>query len=340
LFFRVLKLTPLLVLLNCSGVDVNMSVNGDTITNTQRDNQDDSKKEEVKEDEDIRPTNSANTSVEIDEPKDKIDSSTKDIDNSDEVQDYTIKESLPLYGFSLSMVDTVLRFNMKKITKDGIVDYYFSDGEYLLDSVNGDILIDWSLVNIDDIEYKSLDNSMSGLLDGQEIFEITILDKSTFKDNSLDEYGQDITLNGYTYSISTKYLTDYFILKERVDDSNIESLDDFISKNIDKPFIGDKYNGLKFGSDGEIVEIKSLKEIKGGDYDIESQNDREVLFINPKNSKSYEENLCYIVEDKKIWKSTCYKKDSTIKGDFYDGAIYKDVLEYLQDNFMGFKLSI
>ena len=77
-----------------------------------------------------------------------------------------------------------------------------------------------------------------------------------------------------------------------------------------------------------------------GTYSIKTLDNKEILFLNPNNTKRYGESSCYILDFSRVWKAECHLKDSNETVNFYDKAIYNEVLEYMQNNFTDVKVEI
>jgi len=271
-------------------------------------------------------------------------SSSPDENNRNESTQNRFKEKT-LYSFKLNFVDHRQRYDLNKI--DGvnsnlIYKYFdFDSNDYEVDTKEQQIFINGKREALSDATYGLEDNdSIEARVDGQKIFRLTLLSENKVKVEKLEEYGSNIAIEGKVYETKLTYLSNFYKVKDLVDNSSYNNLEAFVTEYQSKTFEGSVLNGLAFGENNTIRQRTENNSSDAGTYKIEKIDDKDILFLNPKNTKRYGKNSCYILDFSRVWKAECHLKDSNDSVNFYDKAVYDEVLEYMQTNFTQIKIDI
>ena len=250
-------------------------------------------------------------------------------------------EELELYGFRPNFVDRQLRYDMDKIDpiEYSLTPYYFDfdTADFEMDTKDKQIFVNGKRATLADTTY-TLDNSggIVASIDSQDIFTLSIVEERSIKTEKLEEYHSDIAIEGQQYTVATNYVANFHTIKDLASDDTFDTLSTFITKYSSISFS----TGLLFSSNNKIKERQDDKYIEIGTYELKKIDKQEIIFVYPDDTNRYGTNLCYILDFSRVWESECHLKKSSTEMNFYDKAVYDDVVKYMQSNFVNVDISI
>jgi len=251
----------------------------------------------------------------------------------------------PLYSFKLNFVDHRQRYDLTEI--DGInsnliYKYFdFNSNSYEVDTKEQQIFVNGKRGAMLDATYRLKDNgSIESDMDGQKIFQFILLAEDKIKIEKLEEYSSNIAIEGKVYKSKLSYLSNFYKVKDLLNNSSYDNLEAFVEEYQSKTFEGSVLNGLAFGENNTFRQRTENNSSSAGTYSIEKIDNKNVLFLHPNNTQRYGKYSCYILDFSRVWKAECHLKDSHEFLNFYDRDIYDDVLEYMQNNFTDVKIEI
>lgn len=254
-------------------------------------------------------------------------------------------ENKELYNFNLNFVDSRQRYDLKKI--DAInaqmtYEYFdFNTDDYIVETKEQQLFVNGKREALADVSYAlEANGSLLATVGGQQMFRLSLLQEKSVDANKLEAYSSNIKHKGKVYESKLSYLANTHSVKDLVTDEVFDNLEAFVSAYESKTFAGSSINGLVFGESKALLQQTEGNVSNAGSYEIKTLDNKEILFLSPTNTKRYGSNACYILDFSRVWKSECHLKDSTESLNFYDKAVYDDVLKYMQTAFVDISISI
>jgi len=253
--------------------------------------------------------------------------------------------SKTLYSFKLNFVEHRQRYDLSEIDGvDSSLNYKYFDfnsDSYEADTKEQQIFANGKRGAMSDVTYeRKNDGRIEAMLDGHKIFQLTMLEEKNVKENTLDEYGSNIVIEGKVYESKLRYLANLHKVQDLVSSNAYDTLEEFVEEYKSKVFEGSLFSGLTFGEGNTLRQRIENNFSNAGTYSIEKIDNKNILFINPINTKRYGKNSCYILDFSRVWKAECHLKETVETLKFYDRAVYEDVLEYMQNNFTNISIAI
>ncbi len=255
-------------------------------------------------------------------------------------------KGLELYNFNLSLKKGKRQYNSKKIDPitGEITPYYFdfTTKSFTQESTPKTVFIDGKRYSNEDIAYQfNSTGELQYLIDENPFATLSYQERSVVKESEFEPYRSKFTIKGNSYKTKLTYSKSVITVNKLASNKVFESLTEFREAYTTKPFMGSLSQGLLFGENGELRELKKNKIDKNGRYEIKTIGDKEAIFIYPNNPKAYySANTCFILDYSRVWKAKCHEKNSQQSIFFYDKSIYNSAKSYLEKSFVELNISI
>jgi len=250
-----------------------------------------------------------------------------------------------LYSFNLNFLDQRQRYDMKQIDalNSNISYQYFNfDAKtYEVDTTDKQIFVNGKRGAFQDIDYAlQTDGSIIASLEDKAIFKLALIEVKEVKTEVLEEYGSKINIEGKRYLTKLSYLANFYTIKDLISNDSFENLEAFVEVYKKEPFRGSVLNGLQFGEESNLTQVFENNSSHAGSYEIRLIDEKEILLLNPNNTKRYGNNECFVLDFSKVWTAKCHLKSSVETLNFYNKEVYDDVLKYMQNAFVNVDISI